>query len=95
MFATGSGNRGFAIDLLTGRSVWRYSSPVPNGVQGCCGTVNRGFAAQGDRLFKMDIEANLVALDAKTGGGAMEKLKSTTTKKASAPPPRPWSWEIK
>ena len=68
MFATGSANRGFAIDLLTGRSVWRYAAPVPNGVQGCCGTVNRGFAASGDRLFKMDVEASLVALDAKTGG---------------------------
>jgi len=68
MYATGSANRAFALDLLTGRPLWRYSKPVPDGVQGCCGTVNRGFAAQGDRLFKMNAEATLVALDAKTGG---------------------------
>jgi outer membrane protein assembly factor BamB len=29
--------------------------------------VNRGFAALGDKLFKVDLEAKLVALDAKTG----------------------------
>jgi hypothetical protein len=49
MFATGSENRAFALDLLTGRPVWRYSKKVPKGVQGCCGSVNRGFAALGDR----------------------------------------------
>ena len=68
MYATGSANRAFALDLLTGRPLWRYSKPVPEGVQGCCGTINRGFAAQGERLFKMNAEATLVALDAKTGG---------------------------
>src|SRR5260370_7989320 len=67
MFATGSANHAYALDLLTGRPVWRYSKPVPKGVQGCCGSVNRGFAVLGDRLFKVNYEANLVALDSKTG----------------------------
>src|SRR3981081_4128072 len=49
MFATGSANHAFALDLLTGRPVWRYSKPVPAGVMGCCGSVNRGFAALGER----------------------------------------------
>jgi alcohol dehydrogenase (cytochrome c) len=68
MFATGSENHAFALDLLTGRPVWRYSKKVPKGVQGCCGSVNRGFAALGERLFKVNYEGTLVALDAKTGG---------------------------
>jgi len=51
MYVTGSANHAFALDLLTGRPVWRYAKPVPAGVQGCCGSVNRGFAAQGGKLF--------------------------------------------
>jgi len=38
----------------------------------CCGQVNRGFAALGDKLFKVNLEAKLVALDSKTGGAIWE-----------------------
>jgi alcohol dehydrogenase (cytochrome c) len=72
MFATGAENRAFALDLLTGRPVWRYAKPIPKGVMGCCGSVNRGFAALGDRLFKVNYEGTLVALDAKTGSALWE-----------------------
>jgi len=89
MFATGSANHGYALDLLTGRPVWRYVKPVPKGVQGCCGSVNRGFAAQGERLFKVNYEANLVALDAKTGG-VLWKPESTIFTKDTAPRSRRW-----
>ncbi|MGH9662475.1 MAG: PQQ-dependent dehydrogenase, methanol/ethanol family, partial [Bryobacteraceae bacterium] len=34
MYTTASGNNAFALDLLTGRPLWRYSSPVPPGAQG-------------------------------------------------------------
>jgi alcohol dehydrogenase (cytochrome c) len=67
MFLTGASNHGFALDLLTGRPVWHYSKPLPLGTMGCCGKVNRGFAAYDGKLFKVNYEANLVALDAKTG----------------------------
>lgn len=67
LYATGSANLAFALDLLTGRELWRHQTPVPPGAQGCCGTVNRGFALAGDRLFKVNFEGALVALDAKTG----------------------------
>ena len=40
---------------------------VPTGLGLCCGPVNRGFAMLGDRLFKMNVQATLVALDVKTG----------------------------
>jgi alcohol dehydrogenase (cytochrome c) len=33
----------------------------------CCGSVNRGFAVYGDRLFMTTLDAHLVALEAKTG----------------------------
>ena len=67
MYVTGPANTGFALDVLTGRQVWRYSKPVPQDAQGCCGSVNRGFATSGGRVFKVNFEARLVALDAKTG----------------------------
>ncbi len=72
MYATGAANHAFALDLLTGRPVWRYSKPLPAGVNGCCGSVNRGFAALGDKLFKVNYENVLVALDAKTGSTLWE-----------------------
>jgi alcohol dehydrogenase (cytochrome c) len=68
LFATGPSNHAWALDAMTGREIWHYSKPVPSGVNLCCGQVNRGFAVRGDRLFKVNLESTLVALDAKTGG---------------------------
>jgi alcohol dehydrogenase (cytochrome c) len=67
MYITGPSNHAWALDLKTGRPFWHHSTPVPKGVNLCCGQVNRGFAALGDRLFKVTVEAGVVALDAKTG----------------------------
>ena len=67
MFLTGPSNTSYAVDLLTGRGIWRQSSRVPRGVMSCCGEPNRGFAALGDKLFKVSFEATLLALDSKTG----------------------------
>ncbi len=67
MFFTGSANHAYALDLATGKALWHYGRPVPKGVQGCCGSVNRGFAALGGKLFKVNFEAKLVALDSKNG----------------------------
>ncbi|MEX2263358.1 MAG: PQQ-dependent dehydrogenase, methanol/ethanol family [Bryobacteraceae bacterium] len=67
MFFTGPSNHAFALDLLTGRPVWHYAKPVPKGLSLCCGQPNRGFARQGDRLYKVNLESTLVALDVKTG----------------------------
>jgi alcohol dehydrogenase (cytochrome c) len=67
MYATSLSNHAFALDARTGRPIWRYSRLVPEGVNLCCGQVNRGFAVLGDTLFKVNIEATLVALDRKTG----------------------------
>src|SRR5262245_45813163 len=56
-----------ALDLRTGRPVWRYRRNIPQNVPVCCGQVNRGVAALGDQIFVNTIDAHVVALDAKTG----------------------------
>ena len=67
MYATGPTNHAYGLDLATGRPMWHYAKPLPPGVSICCGQVNRGFAALGNKLFKVNLEAKLVALDSKTG----------------------------
>jgi len=67
MFITGPSNNAWALDLLTGNKLWSYAQRPPQGLHVCCGPVNRGFAALGEKLFKVNLEADLVALDAKTG----------------------------
>ncbi len=67
MYLTGPSNNAWAVDLVTGKKVWSYSDYVPSGLGLCCGTVNRGFAMLGDRLFKVNIQSTLVSLEAKSG----------------------------
>jgi len=67
MYITGPSNHASALDLLTGKQIWHYHKDPPAGLNLCCGQPNRGFAALGDKLFKVSIEATLVALDARTG----------------------------
>ena len=67
MYITAPANHAYALDGATGRPVWHYQKQVPPGVNVCCGQVNRGFAVIGDKLFKVNLEATLVALDSKTG----------------------------
>jgi len=68
MYLTGSSNTAWALDARTGQVLWSYRKTAPSGLNLCCGQVNRGFAKIGDRLFKVNIEGFLVALDAKSGG---------------------------
>src|SRR5262245_35328252 len=63
MYMTAASNHAFALDVRTGRPVWHYAKTPPKPLNLCCGEVNRGFAAVGDKLFKMNIEDTLVALD--------------------------------
>lgn len=56
-----------ALDLRTGRPIWRYRRAVPEGIIACCGQVNRGVAALDDQLFVGTVDAHLVALDMATG----------------------------
>jgi alcohol dehydrogenase (cytochrome c) len=67
LYATGPNDFGFAIDPHTGRTIWRYQRVLPEKLRACCGLVNRGFAALGNKLFMATLDAHVVALDAKTG----------------------------
>ena len=66
MYITGPNNTAWALDALTGRSIWSYKSPQPAGLNLCCGPVNRGFDVHGNKLFKVNLEGTLVAMDAKS-----------------------------
>jgi len=67
LYATSPNDLGVALDPRTGRTNWRYQRPLPEKVRDCCGLVNRGFAALGDKLFMATLDAHLVALDARSG----------------------------
>src|SRR5258706_15125461 len=68
LYVTGFNNNAWAIDARSGRQIWRYRRELPEDLRLCCGTVNRGFAALGDRLFMTTADPHLLALDMKNGG---------------------------
>jgi alcohol dehydrogenase (cytochrome c) len=67
MYFTAPNGNAFAIDARTGRELWKYTYRWAPDVKLCCGTVNRGLAILGDRVFMATPDAHLVALDARTG----------------------------
>jgi len=58
-----------AIDVKTGREIWKtkvdYPPETPRIV--CCGIINRGAALYDGKVFRTTLDANVIALDAKTG----------------------------
>ena len=68
MYLTGNSNYAWAIDMRTGRQIWRYRRALPQGLTyGGGNPTNRGFAALGDRLFMGTLDAHLISLDRNTG----------------------------
>jgi alcohol dehydrogenase (cytochrome c) len=67
IYITGPNNAAWAVDARSGRQIWRYLRDLPEGLNICCGRVNRGFAVLGDRLYMATLDAHLLALDMKTG----------------------------
>jgi alcohol dehydrogenase (cytochrome c) len=67
LFVAGPSNHSWAIDALTGRPLWHTHTTPPSKLDLCCGQVNRGFAVNGDKLFRVNIEGTLVALNVKSG----------------------------
>ncbi len=68
LYVTGPQNVAWAVDARSGKQIWRYRRELPpTGLTACCGLVNRGFAALGDKLFMTTLDAHLIALDMKTG----------------------------
>ncbi|PPQ37189.1 PQQ-dependent dehydrogenase, methanol/ethanol family [Rhodopila globiformis] len=58
-----------AIDAKTGNQIWKtkveYPAETPRIV--CCGIINRGLALYDGKVFRTTLDANVIALDAKTG----------------------------
>ena len=67
IYVTGSYTRIFAIDAKTGEKIWEYDARLPEGILPCCDVVNRGAALYGDIVYFGTLDAQLVALNAKTG----------------------------
>src|SRR5215510_5396936 len=58
----------FALNAKTGAIIWEYWSGIDQKISTvCCGWVNRGLAMGEGLLFFGQLDANLVALDMKTG----------------------------
>jgi len=51
MFVTASYSRIFAVDLKTGRKLWKYEHRLPDGIMPCCDVVNRGAALYGNLVI--------------------------------------------
>ena len=58
-----------AVDAKTGKQLWKtkveYPPETPRIV--CCGIINRGAAIYDGKIFRTTLDANVIALDAKTG----------------------------
>jgi len=58
----------FALNAKTGAILWEYWSGIDQKISTiCCGWVNRGLAMGEGMLFSGQLDANVVALDMKTG----------------------------
>ena len=67
MYLSEPGGSVTALDTRTGKALWKYARPLPKGVRGCCGQVNRGVAILDDKIYVGTFDAHLVALDMKSG----------------------------
>lgn len=66
MFVSTPNGQVIAFDAKTGDILWRYRKPRPQGAV-ILHDVSRGVALYGDKVYYAAAEAELVALDAKTG----------------------------
>ncbi|MYZ48885.1 quinonprotein alcohol dehydrogenase [Rhizobiales bacterium L72] len=67
MYVTTAFNHVYALDARTGEEIWHYKHKMGPITTYCCGPNNRGVAALGDMVYMGTLDAQLVALDAKTG----------------------------
>ena len=58
-----------AINPLTGKQIWKADVELPQDVfkYACCGILNRGVAIYDGKIYRVTLDAHVVALDAKTG----------------------------
>jgi hypothetical protein len=64
-----TGTATMAVDAKTGKQIWKSKIEFPPETMrvACCGLINRGAALYDGKLFRTMLDANVIALDAKTG----------------------------
>jgi len=67
MYYSTSFNHVYALDAATGEEIWHHKHKMGPITTYCCGPNNRGVAAYGNKIYMGTLDAQLVALDAKTG----------------------------
>src|SRR4029077_19990468 len=68
MYTIQSPNDVIALNAATGRTIWNYRHrPAPETKNPCCGNLTRGVAILGNKLFLATLDAQMIALDARTG----------------------------
>ena len=56
-----------ALDARTGMQYWSFEHLLPEKLCLCCGQVNRGVAILGDTLYLGTLDAQLIAIDCRSG----------------------------
>lgn len=69
MYTSGVAGRAYAFDAATGQELWRFEPEVDMQVNRtvCCDMANRGVAVARGKVFVATLDAQLYALDSKTG----------------------------
>jgi alcohol dehydrogenase (cytochrome c) len=68
MYTIQSPNDVIALDAATGKTIWTYQhKPAQGTVNPCCGNLTRGVAILGNKIFLATLDAQLIAIDARTG----------------------------
>ncbi|HYA72149.1 MAG TPA: PQQ-binding-like beta-propeller repeat protein [Roseiarcus sp.] len=67
MYVTTAFDHVYALDAKTGAQIWEYKHKMGPVTTYCCGPNNRGVAVYGDNIYLATLDAQLVALDSKTG----------------------------
>lgn len=66
MYVTTARGSVLALNAATGQELWRHD-PAVGTVTLCCGPVNNGVAAYGDKVYVASLDTKLRALDARSG----------------------------
>ncbi len=67
MYTTGASGYAYALDAATGKQLWEFKYKAKDPKYDVAGSLNRGMALLGNRLYLATGDAYLVALDARTG----------------------------
>ena len=69
MFFTSTWSRVYAVDALTGETIWKFDPEVPGewARKACCDIVNRGVAVYNGKVYSASLDGRLFALNAENG----------------------------